>query len=228
MNGLNSAGFEHGTLIRGGRYEGSNATANSLAIAGSFIWNKNAITVQVSGYGGGSVGLNKRESDSLQLTGGAFGTPVLLGEADVQYKKYGLVVKVLGTLISIPDANEINRAYSNNTPESGYGLYAEVGYDFLNTKTKNSKKQFIAFARYEKLDLNSSVPSNGIEDNTLDQSHIVFGINYLPIANVAIKADVRLMQTGEQNPDLIINPSPTAPPYKTENTFLNIGIGYSF
>jgi hypothetical protein len=45
---------------------------------------------------------------------------------------------------------------------------------------------------------------------------------------VVIKADVRLMHTGEENPDLVINPSPARIPYKVNNSFLNIGIGYSF
>jgi hypothetical protein len=229
MNGLNSSGFEHGTVIREGRYEGREASANNLAVTGSVQLKHKSVTYQLSAYAGGSVGLNGRESDSLKLESGMFGTPVMLGEGSIQYKKNGLEVRLLGSLISIPDAATINSAYSNNTPESAYGFYAEVGYDLLYKKSgESNNKQFIAFARYEKLDMNSKIPSNGVEDGKLDQSHIVIGINYLPISNVALKADVRLMKTGDENPFLTNNPSPTAPPYKTENTFLNLGIGFSF
>ncbi len=69
---------------------------------------------------------------------------------------------------------------------------------------------------------------NGIIDETLDQQHIVFGFNYLPVKNVVLKGDVRLIHTGDENPDLIINPSPAAPAYEKNNTLLNIGMGFSF
>ena len=78
------------------------------------------------------------------------------------------------------------------------------------------------------LNLNASIPANGITDETLNQQHIVAGINYLPVKNVIVKADVRLMHTGKQNPDLIINPNPNAPAYQQDNTILNLGIGFSF
>jgi hypothetical protein len=48
------------------------------------------------------------------------------------------------------------------------------------------------------------------------------------LPNVVIKADVRLMHTGPQNPALVINPAPNALPYQQNNQFLNLGIGYSF
>src|SRR5678815_5776845 len=41
MNGLNAAGFEHGSGIREGRFEGRNATANNLALTGSVQFYKN-------------------------------------------------------------------------------------------------------------------------------------------------------------------------------------------
>jgi hypothetical protein len=50
----------------------------------------------------------------------------------------------------------------------------------------------------------------------------------LPIPNVAIKVDVRLLHTDPQNPALVINPPPNALPYKQNDQFLNIGVGYSF
>jgi hypothetical protein len=84
------------------------------------------------------------------------------------------------------------------------------------------------FARYEMLDMNNAIPSNGIYDGTLKQQHLIAGFTYLPVPNVAIKADVRVMHTGDENPVLVVNPSPTRVPYKTNNSFINLGIGYSF
>ncbi|MEO8148924.1 MAG: hypothetical protein ABI723_14860 [Bacteroidia bacterium] len=228
VNGLNSAGFEHGTVIRDGRFEGRNATANNLAVTGALQLYKNNFTAQVSGYYGGSVGLSSHEADSLKLASGIFGTPVIVGEADVQYENKGFSIKVLGSIISIPDASDINLAYANNTPEAAYGMYAEVGYNIFEELKKLKAQQLVLFARYENLDMNNNIPANGIDDPTLNQRHIIVGLNYLPIKNVAIKADVRFLHTGEQNPDLIINPNPFALPYQQDNTFLNLGIGFSF
>jgi hypothetical protein len=89
-------------------------------------------------------------------------------------------------------------------------------------------QQFNVFARYEMFDLNASIPANAIYDGTLKQQHVIIGFGYLPIPNVVIKADVRIMHTGAENPELVVNPSPVRLPYLPNNNFLNIGIGYSF
>ena len=224
MNGLNSAAFEHGSGFREGRAEGSNAYANNLAINASVQYNISDFKLQVSGYAGGTVGLNKQDADSLGLNNGAFGTTLYLGEADVQFEKNGISAKALATYVAYPNADKVDVAYAKNIGSGMYGAYAEIGYDWLYKK--QSTTQFITFARGEILDLNSSVPPEpkGIYDGTLKQTHIIAGFSYLPIPNVVIKADVRLLHTGPQNPELAVDPSS----YKQNNQFFNIGIGYSF
>jgi hypothetical protein len=151
-----------------------------------------------------------------------FGTPVAIGEADIQYETGGFSARVLGSVISIPGASDINRAYANNTPQKAYGVYAEVAYNLLENMSVKKEKQLILFVRYEKLDMNAKVPENGITDGTLNQQHIVTGITYLPIKNVAIKGDLRFLHTGDKNPSL------NTLVYQNNNTFLNLGIGFSF
>ena len=109
-----------------------------------------------------------------------------------------------------------------------YGAYAEIGYDLLYTKAKKHDDQLIVFVRDEKLNVNATIPNNGIIDETLNQNYIVAGFTYLPIRNVAIKADVRLVHTGAQNPALIINPNPVALPYQVNNNLVNLGLAFSF
>ncbi|MEP6683186.1 MAG: hypothetical protein ABJA35_07995 [Parafilimonas sp.] len=228
VNGLNSANFEHGSGIMEGRAEGSSALANNLAVTAAVQYNINNFKFQVSGYAGGTVGLNQRAADSLGLDNGAFGTPVYLGEADVQFAKNGFSSKALGTYIAYPDADKINVAYAKNIGSGMYGAYIELAYDLLYKKQKTA--QFITFVRGEVLDLNASLPAEpkGIYDGTEKQTHIIAGFSYLPIPNVVIKADVHIMHTGPQNAALVINPPPNALPYKQNNQFLNVGIGYSF
>ncbi|WP_184548608.1 hypothetical protein [Mucilaginibacter sp. FT3.2] len=230
MNGLSAAGFTHGTGIVDGRFEGRNATGTNLAVTGAVQYYQGGFKAQVSGYYGGTVGIRKTEADSLGLNSGVFGTPVAMGEADVQYANQGFSVKILGTILSIPDADKINRAYASNTPEKAYGAYAEIGYDLFFRKNygKINPAQLIVFVRDEKLDLNSGIPSNGITDQTLNKNFVVAGFTYLPLRNVAVKADVRLAHSGAQNQALIVNPSPVALPYQTNNSLVNLGVGYSF
>ena len=177
---------------------------------------------------GGTVGLSRRSADSLGLNSGGFGTPLYLGEADIQYARNGFSAKLLGSYIAYPEAGKVNTAYAKNIASAMYGAYAELGYDWLYKRNKTP--QFISFVRAEFLDLNAGIPAQpkGIYDGTEKQTHIIAGFSYLPIPNIAIKADIRLVHTGQQNPELVINPAPSALPYRQNNQLLNIGIGYSF
>jgi len=228
VNGVSSGMFEHGTGIRDGRFEGRNATGNNLAVTASLQYYQGNFKAQLAGYYGGTVGVSKRKADSLGLSSGIFGTPLAIGEGDIQYARDGFYFKALGAIVSIPDAETINRAYANNTPKTEYGAYVELAYDLFHHLRKAHDQQLIVFVRDEKFDINASVPSNGIVDGTLDQNHIVAGFTYLPIRNVAVKADVRIIHTGAQNPELIINPNPVALPYQQNNNLVNLGLAFSF
>src|ERR1700761_878641 len=114
MNGLNPGGFVHGTGLEDGKFEGKNATGNNLTVSASLQYYQGNFKAQLSGYYGGTVGVSKRKADSLGLNSGAFGTPVALGEGDIQYAKGGFSLRALATIVSMPDADIINRAYANN------------------------------------------------------------------------------------------------------------------
>ncbi len=226
-NGLNAASFEHDNGIRSGRYEGRNASANNLALTAALQFNPGNIRFQVSGYYGGSVGLAKKDADKINLNSGTFGTPVVIGEAHVIYDYKGFNARLLGTALSISDAEKINAAYGHDITGQAVGGYAEVGYNlFESLKRKNLQHQkLILFARYEYLDLNAGVPDNNVKDKTLNQQHIVAGLNYLPINNVTLKADIRFVSTGDTEQLLMADPENE---YQNNNTFLNLGIGFSF
>lgn len=224
FNGLNSSGFESGTGIRGGRYEGSGANASCMALTGSILYFKNHFRFQTSAYLGGSAGLTKQEADSLQLNYGAFGTPVALFDANLIYKNKGFTLKALASFVNIVNADDINRAYASNTPEQIVGYYGELGYNLLHKTEKN----FTLFARYESLNMNLKLPENGIENKALNHQYIVGGISFQPHRGVIIKADYFYRLTGDINPDLIVNPYPQAKPFFKQQHFINLGIGYSF
>lgn len=230
MNGLNNQNFEHGSGFKGAMNEGQNAGFNSMGLTASAQYFTGNWKFQVSGYVGGTTAIRPGAADTLQLASGMQGTPLMLGEADVQYSHKGISAKALGTFVSLPDAAAINRAYDHNVASQMYGAYAELAYNLLEhaKKTKWQGKTLNLFARYEMIDLNAAIPTNGVTDGTLKQSHLLAGVGYFPIPNVVVKADVRLLNTGDANPALVLNPNPNAIPYKTNNTFLNIALGYSF
>ena len=227
VNGLNSAGFKNGSGLREGRFEGSNANASALAVTGALLYYMKNFRIQLSGYYGGTAGLPKIEADSLQLAYGAFGTPVSLYEGNVQYNHKGLSLKALATVVQLPDAKRINRAYASNTPEMMLGYYGEVGYNILQLM-KPSEKNLTVFVRYEKLDMNYKIPSNGIINGTLNQQYIISGITFQPVKGVTVKADYIYKKTGDINPSLVISPFPVGQPYLKEQGFLSLGVGYSF
>ncbi len=230
VNGLDASRFTHGTGIGDGKGGGQRSSGNNLAATASVRAFVGDFQIQVAGYAGGTLGLSSYEADSLRMTSGMLAAPIYLGEADIQYAANGFSAKVLGSYISYPKAGDINRSYANNTPSAMYGVYAELAYNLFEPfrSEKFDNKQLIAFARYEKLDLNAKIPQNGIYDGTLKQSHLLVGLNYLPIPNITIKADVRLTNTGPFNKALLLNPPPVTRAYPENMTFLNIGIGYSF
>lgn len=224
MNGLNSSGFVHGTGIREGRFEGSNASASALAVTGSVLHYAGKFRSQLSAYYGGSAGINRREADSLQLNAGFFGTPVGLAEGNLQYIGDRLIFKGLASVVLIPDAEKINQAFASNTPEMMLGFYFETGYNFIKRDSKVGR----VFTRYEYLGMNSKLPENGIFDGTLDQHYLVAGLCYLPLNGVIIKLDYTYRLTGEVNPALIINPYPQGISYQKQQHIVNLGVAYSF
>lgn len=228
QTGLDASAFVNGSGIREGRQGGSTATASNLGVSGALLYYWNDLRVQASGYYGGAAGLTQREADSLQLDYGMFGTPITLLEADAQWRTDAWSVKALVVNVSIPDAERINRAYANNTPERMTGAYAEAGFDLLTLWGKGKDRDLTAFARYENVNMEAALPENGIPNGVNQQQYFVAGLVYKPVTGISVKVDHVTRITGEPNPDLMVNPYPQAMPYFSTNGFLNIGLAYSF
>ncbi len=225
FNGLNAASFSSGKGIRGGRFEGRDATMSNIAVTGSVLYYYQNFRIQASTYFGGSNGISKAEADSIKLKNGLFGTPVSLSEFNIQYTGNNLSVKLLGAALFIPDAFAINNVYKNNTPQQAYGTYAEVSYNIAPLFKINDLKQLNIFTRYEYINLNAKIASNGMDNKALEKMYLFAGLVYKPIRGVSIKFDYMFAQTGLPN-EAIINPSNT--PFYRNNSQLNLGLGYSF
>lgn len=233
MNGLSSASFESENGIRGGRGEGSRASASNMAVTGALLYYTGNWRFQLSGYTCGTAGITKTEADTLKLSNGAFGTPVHLGEISIQRKAKVLSVKALATFINIPDAYAINRAYKNNTANNIAGGYLEAGINIFHFFNATSQKNLTIFSRIEWMDLQLKRPDNAIADNTLIKKYLVAGVSWLPIRGIVIKADYVMSSIGDPNKTFgsdIISPtaSTNSPLTFSRNGYCNLGIGYSF
>ncbi len=228
INGLDASGFSLEKGIRGGRGEGSNVQARQKAITAALLYYFGPWRFQCSSYIGGSVGTDNKSADLLGLSTGTFGTPVFLNEANLQFRRKAVHLKFLAVQINIPNADLLNTAYSNNNVANiSRGFYTECAYDLLYKKQQGNK-QFNIFTRYEFVDMNAKLPSNGIANKYYTQHHIFAGFNWMPHRGVGVKLDYHYINNGEFNQQLILNPPPNALPYYTSNHSVNLGICYSF
>jgi len=227
VNGMNAAGLKGGEGIRGGRFGGQDATMSNIAVTGSVAYYIGDLRLQASGYYGGGAGLSPRVADSLQLDSGPFGTPIALVEANAQYDYKALHLRALAAAVNIPDAENLNRAFATNVPQTMLGWYGEAAVDLLYGAYQNKKKMLL-FARYENLDINRVVPFNGIENPEWEQQYITGGVHFQPASGVSVKFDYVQRITGEPNPALVVTPFPQQLPYYTNHGFVNLGLGYSF
>jgi len=226
-NGLNSSNFSSAEGIGGGRQLGQAAKGLNLGLNASLLYYLGDFRMQVSGYMGGSTAEEKRVADSLQLNSGPFGNPVTLGEANISYSRNGIAIKTIGTFVHVQNASDINRAYANNSPETMYGAYGELGYDLFYHK-QNSDRALIVFGRYEYINMNAKIPANGISNEANRKNYIVAGLTYKPIRGISIKGDYTRLITGEFNQALIVTPFPRQVFYYKNNGFVNLGVAYSF
>ncbi|WP_442794440.1 hypothetical protein [Pelobium manganitolerans] len=226
-NGLNSAGFSSNGGLRGGRQLGQAQAGTNLGLTAALLYYIGDFRLQASAYYGGSTALEKRVADSLQLNSGVFSNPVKLGEFNIQYSNKGFNARAIAAIVHVSNASDINRAFANNTPETMYGAYGELGYNLLYSKF-NNEKALIVFGRYEFFDLDAEVPFNGIANEANRKNYIIGGLTYKPIRGVAIKADYVRRITGDFNQALVVTPFPQQVPYFKNNGLVNLGVSYNF
>ncbi len=228
LNGLNSSKFSMANGISNGRGLGNEANSSNMAVHASVLKYHGNWRWQSSYYIGGSAGLTEREADSLQLSYGAMGTPVQVAESNLQYLSKSITMKSLIAWINIKDASSINRAYAQNVAEQSLGGYFELGYNLFNHSQKLQNQNLTIFSRLEWMDLDYRLPTNGIANNEQNRVFITSGIAYHPTNGVVIKADYTYRKTGQRNTDLLATPYPIGQPFYTQQSFFNIGLGYSF
>lgn len=220
LNGLNGEGFSAEKGIRGGRYEGAGANANTLAVTAALLYYKNNLRAQVSGYIGGSNTLSSQDADALQLSKGVFGAPVELVECNLQYKVKGFQLKGLVSFINISEAEKMNSFYGNNIAQNILGYYLEAGYNLMH----KTDKSLILFSRYENIDMTHKIAANSLYNPANNLQFLTSGLTYLPHQGVAIKLDYVYRLTGTLNSSLV---DPNNAYISSQNSII-LSLAYSF
>jgi hypothetical protein len=181
LNGMNGENFA-AQGIRDGRQAGKEANAQSLAWTGRLDWNPlPGATFGVSFYTG-----NSNQSG----TGEALTTT--LWDAHAEYRYRGLQVRGLYTRTSLSSAYLEALAPSDPAREAGtrhWGGYLEAGYDLLG-----GKQALIPFVRLERMNTQAEVVSGVTPTGAFDQTVLTTGVNWKPIPNVALKADLQKIE----------------------------------
>ena len=177
MNGLDATRFS-AEGIRGGRQEGKEANAQSLAWTGRLDWTPQpGVLIGTSFYTG-----NSNQSG----TGGAITTTVW--DAHGEYRAQGLQVRGLYTRTRNAAAGVAALVTADPAREVGtqqWGGYLEVGYDLL----KGAKQALIPYVRYERLNAQQEVVPGILALAGQDRTVVTTGLAFKPIPQVAVKAD---------------------------------------
>lgn len=186
VTGLNAAGFSALEGIREGRSAASEALAADLAGVARIEYATTAgLSLGASGYYGGA--------DQSQP--GLGNVTVGITEADARFRRGGLDVRAMfaRVFVNAPDSLSL----TTGVGETVQGWNAEVAYDLLRRdRSADRRRSVVVFARYEDFDTNEEMPSGIPADPTADRNVRTFGIDYMPLEKIALKADYEHWEDG--------------------------------
>ncbi|MBK9797572.1 MAG: hypothetical protein IPP58_13970 [Holophagaceae bacterium] len=196
MNGLNAAKFS-AAGIRDGRQAGKEANAQSLAWTGRLDWTpRPGLLLGGSFYTGNSN--QSGVGETIRTT---------LWDAHVEFRARGFQCRGLYTQTINAEAGIQGLGATDPAREVGtrqWGGYVEAGYDLLG----GGRQALVPFLRWERLNAQQSVVPGVLVQGENDQTVLTVGMNYRPIPNVAVKADLQTFkdraQTGRDQINLAL------------------------
>ncbi len=189
VNGFDALGFTGKDGLRGGRQKGATALANNFGFTGRLDYTgMKGLLAGISAYTGKS---GQNQSDAAGNNIDAW-TNVVDVHAD--YRAAGFQFRWLFAYANQKDADQINSAMgltgNQSVGSEMVGFYGEVGYDVL--QHRSTEQKVIPFVRYERVDTQYKVPTGFTSDPANDREVYTFGVSYMPIINIALKADYEL------------------------------------
>ncbi len=185
LNGVNFSS----SGVRGGRQKGAKSLAEDFGMAVRLDYKIGGFLVGVSTFFGDS-GQNANNAELDLLTS--------ISDFHIDWKWKGIYFRSVLSLVALDEdgvrgINEINSLEGDDSiGTSMIGGYLEFGYDLLYFLKKNTHV-LMPYIRTEWLDTQLSVPGGYSRDAANSRSIYTFGLSYLPIPNIAFKADYQLM-----------------------------------
>ena len=108
----------------------------------------------------------------------------------------GVALEGVLAFTSLSDAGNINTAriaadptFTNFAGSQMLGWYFEGAYHFFHHLWPETNHDLVGFVRYENIDTQNKMPAGFAKNTANDRQLVTAGISYLPIPQVALKAD---------------------------------------
>ncbi len=117
-------------------------------------------------------------------------------EGDAKYSFQGIDLEGIIAFSSLRDAGNINNVliaadptFTDFVGSQMLGWYVEGAYHLFHHLLPNTKHDLVAFGRFENINTQRRMPTGFASDPANNRHNVTAGISYLPIPQVAIKAD---------------------------------------
>ncbi|MBI3540921.1 MAG: hypothetical protein HY073_02115 [Deltaproteobacteria bacterium] len=193
--GAEDLGFSGSNGIRDGRKALGETLAKDFAAVGR---------LQYKGFPGLRVGTSAFLGNTGQGIPGVGGAFLTMVEGDTKYSFQGIDLEGVLAFTNLSDgaATSINNvrvaavplggtAFTDFVARQTLGWYLEGAYHLFHHLLPETKKDLVLFTRYEKFNTQFKMPSafSAGSDPANDRYTVTTGVSYLPIPQVAIKAD---------------------------------------
>ena len=184
-NGGFSGQFSTTSGIRGSRKQVNNIAAEDLAVSGRLEFSRLAPGLQV--------GFSFFTGDSTQGHISEGGRTTII-EGDFKYRRNWFDMNASIVNIFIDDAKEMNAYCATNgctsqIADNVFGYNVQVGVHLLQLMQVSTTHDLVPFVLYERIRPQDSMPTGAAPNRAGNFDVITAGVSYMPIPDVALKAD---------------------------------------
>lgn len=187
LSSLNATGFRGDNGLRGGRGRVGSEPARDFAGVTRLQY-KGIPALRV----GSSIFLGNTAQGNQTIGGGL----LTMVEGDAKYSFEGIDLEGILAFTNLGNAAEINgvlpaadKTATKFVAKQMLGWYLEGAYHLFHHLMPQTKHDLVLFARYEDFNTQRKMPAGFAGDPANDRRTVTTGLSYLPIPQVALKAD---------------------------------------
>jgi len=187
LSSLDATGFTGSNGFRGGRGHVGEAPGRDFAGAGR---------LEYTGLPGLRLGASAFAGNTGQGNGNIDGGFLTMVEGDAKWSLEGIDLDGILVFTNLSDAEKLNdlfraqdASFTNFVGRQMLGWYLEAGYHLFHHLLPDTNHDLVLFGRYEDFNTQHKMPAGFAGSAANDRNTITTGVSYLPIPQVAIKAD---------------------------------------